>query len=188
MTGGGLAGLAAFIAEHHHRDLVRVETLDRYVSASDGAELDRFLKGESEPDRAAKASWLTRIRADTAAGRIWRRIRVVEPPLTDYVRYACEWGYTDNSDAGEQVRVLDMSAAPVGARVLVGIGDCYVLDDTHVVAMRYDRAGVFTGADPVGDPYAEVYRTAVRAAWSNAELFERWWARHPEHHRSAALR
>lgn len=183
-----LPGLAAFITEHHHHDLVRVETLDRYVSASDGSELDRFLRGEPEPDRAAKAGWLTRIRTDADAGRIWRRIRLVEPPLTDYVRYACEWGYTDNTDAGEQVRVLDLSDAPVGARVLVGIGDFYVLDDTRIVAMRYDEAGVFTGADPVDGPYAEVYRAAVRAAWSNAEPFDRWWARHPEHHRSAAVR
>jgi hypothetical protein len=54
--------------------------------------------------------------------------------------------------------------------------------------MRYDQAGAFTGADPVGEPYAEVYRAAVRAAWPNAEPFDRWWARHPEDHRPAAVR
>jgi hypothetical protein len=183
-----LAGLAAYIAEHHHHDVVRVETLGGYISASDGSELDRFLRGEPEPDRDAKAGWLNRIRADTGAGRIWRRLRLIEPPLTDYVRYSCEWGYTDNTAAGEQVRVLDLSDAPVGARVIAGIGDFYLLDSTHVVAMRYDHAGVFTGADPVGDPYAEVYRAAVRAAWPSAEPFDRWWARHPEYHRSAAVR
>ena len=183
-----LAALAAFITEHHCRDLIRVETRDRYVSASDGSELERFLRGEPAPDRVAKASWLNRIRVDTDAGRVWRRLRVVDPPLTDYVRYSCEWGYTDNTAAGEEVRVLDLSDAPVGARALVGVGDFYLLDDTRVVAMRYDQAGVFTGAEPVGDPYAEIYRAAVRAAWPNAEPFDRWWARHPEHHRSAAVR
>jgi hypothetical protein len=182
-----LAGLAAFIAEHHHRDLIRVETLNRYVSASDGAELDRYLNGEPDPDRAAKAVWLNRIRADTAAGRVWRRLRVVEPPLNDYVRYSCEWGYTDNSAAGEQVRVLDLSDAPVGAGVLLDVGDFYLLDDAHVAVMRYDPAGAFTGAELVGNPFAEVYRAAVRVVWPIAEPFDRWWPRHPEYHRSAAV-
>jgi hypothetical protein len=182
-----LAQLAAFIAEHHRRDLIRVETLSRYVSASDGAELDRYVSGEPEPDRAAKAAWLDRIRADTAAGRIWRRLRVVEPPLTDYVRYSCEWGYTDNSAAGEQVRVLDLSDAPVGASVLVDIGDFYLLDDAHVVGMRYEQSGAFTAAELVGDPFAAVYRAAAKAVWPIAEPFDRWWPRHPEHHRSAAV-
>ena len=84
-----LAELAAFLSEHHRTDLIRVETLSRYRSASDGTELDRFLDGEAEPDRAGKTAWLDRIRADTASGRRWRRLRVVEPPLSDYVRYSC---------------------------------------------------------------------------------------------------
>ncbi len=182
-----LAELAAFIAEHHRRDLIRVETLSRYVSASDGAELDRYLNGEPEPDYAAKAGWLDRIRADTTAGRIWRRLRVVEPPLTDYVRYSCEWGYTDNSAAGEQVRVLDTSDAPVGARVLMDVGDFYLLDDVHVVVMRYDPSGAFTGAELVDDPFAEIYRAVARAVWPLAEPFGRWWSRHPGSHRSTAV-
>jgi hypothetical protein len=182
-----LAGLAAFIAEHHRRDLIRVETLARYVSASDGSELDRYLDGEPEPDRAAKAGWLDRIRADTAAGRIWRRLRVVEPPLTDYVRYSCEWGYTDNTAAGEQVRVIDLSEAPPGADVLVRVGDFYLLDDAHVAVMRYDPSGAFTGAEVVGEPLSGIYRAAVRVGWAIAEPFDRWWPRHPEHHRSAAV-
>lgn len=181
-----LAELAAILGEHHRTDLIRVETLSRYRSASDGTELDRFLNGEAEPDRAGKAAWLDRIRADTASGRRWRRLRVVEPPLTDYVRYSCEWGYTDNSAAGEEVRVLDLSAAPSGADAVTGIGDFYVLDGGHVVVMRYDRSGGFTGAEVLTDPVAEIHRTVARIGWAVAEPFDEWWRRHPEHHRSAA--
>lgn len=157
-------------------------------SVSDGDELDRYLRGEPDPDRAAKAGWLDRIRTDTAAGRAWRRLRVVTPPLTDYVRYSCEWGYTDNTRAGEQVRVLDLSEAPVGADVLVGIGDFYLLDDTHVADMRYDSSGAFVRAGLVRAPLTDVYRVAGHAAWTLAEPFDAWWRRHPEHHRTAVVR
>jgi hypothetical protein len=145
------------------------------------------LNGEPEPDRAAKAGWLDRIRADTAAGRTWRRLRVVEPPLTDYVRYSCEWGYTDNTAAGEQVRVIDLSEAPTGAEVLVRLGDFYLLDDVQVAVMCYGPSGAFAGAEVVGEPLAGIYRAAARAAWAIAEPFDQWWPRHPEHHRSAAV-
>lgn len=182
-----LPGLATFIADHRRHDLVRVETLGWYVSASDGTELDRFLAGEPEPDRRSKAAWLERIRTDTRAGRAWRRIRIVEHPPTAYVRYSCEWGYTDNSAAGEQVRMLDLADAQAGAGALVDLGDFYLIDDAHVVAMRYDPSGAFAGAEPIGDPFADVYRSAARAGWAAAEPFDRWWPRHPEYHRSAVL-
>ena len=183
-----LRELAAFLGEHHHRDLLRVETLDRYSSASDGAEFDRYRAGEPEPDRAAKTAWLDRIRIDTEAGRVWRRLRVVQPPLTDYVRYSCEWGYTDNAAAGEEVRLLDLSTVSPGASVLLGIGDYYLLDASHAAAMRYDSTGTFTGAEPVTGPVTDIYRAAAQVGWQLAEPFEQWWNRHPEHHRSPAVR
>lgn len=183
-----LPGLAAFLTEHHHHDLLRVETLDHYTSASDGTEFDRYRAGEPEPDRAAKTAWIDRLRTDTATGRTWRRLRVIQPPLTDYVRYSCEWGYTDNTAAGEQVRVLDLSTAPHGASVLRDIGDFYLVDDTHAAAMHYNPAGAFIHADPVTDPVTDVYRTAARVGWQLAEPFEQWWRRHPEHHRAPATR
>lgn len=183
-----LAGLAGFIAEHHRRDLIRVETLGRYVSASDGVEFDRYLAGEPERDRAAKAAWLDRIRSDTAERRAWRRIRLVPTPVTDYVRYSCEWGYTDNTAAGEQVRVLDVTAAPAGADVLAAVGDFYLVDGAHVAAMRYDAAGAFVRAEVIDDPIADIYRIAARTAWTISEPFEQWWPRHPEHHRVVVAR
>lgn len=188
MTVLDLPGLAAWITEHHRKDLLRVETLDRYRSTSDGDELDRYVRGEPEPDRAAKAAWLDRIRLDTAEGRAWRRLRIVRPPLTDYVRYSCDWGYTDNGAAGEQVRVLDLSVAPSGVDVLARIGDFYLLEGEHVAAMTYDGAGTFSHADVLDAPVTTVHQAAAAAGWQLAEPFTDWWSRHPEHHRSTTAR
>jgi hypothetical protein len=36
-------------------------------------------------------------------------VRIIHDPITDYERYACEWGYTLNSPAGEIIRIIDLA-------------------------------------------------------------------------------
>ncbi len=43
---------------------------------------------------------------------------MLRTPLSDYLRYECEWGYTYNVTAGEDVRILDLATAPPGTDVL----------------------------------------------------------------------
>lgn len=186
MTTLDLAGLAEWLDEHHTHGLYRVETLDRYVSASDGDEFARFMRGEAEPDRASKAGWLNKLRADTAAGRIWQRLRVVSPPLSDYVRYECEWGYPDNIAAGEQVRVLDLTTAAAGMDILRRVGDLYLVEDRRVALMNYDAEGRFTSATVVDKSLVLPIDGLVWQALGQTEDFTTWWAAHPEHHRRHA--
>lgn len=178
-----LPQLAQYLSERHTHDLIRIETLDTYLSASDGDEFDRFRRGDPEPDRASKAGWLNKLREDTARGREWRRVRVIQPPPTEYVRYECEWGYTDNSAAGEDVRVLDLSNAPDGADLLTRVGDFYLVDGIYAAAMDYDERGAYRTAIPIEGPLADAYRYIAAAAWNMSEPFTSWWAAHPQYHR-----
>ncbi|WP_219416429.1 DUF6879 family protein [Pseudonocardia nigra] len=179
-----LPALARFLDGHHHHDLFRLETLDRYRSASDGDDLDRFLHGEPEPDRAGKQAWLDKLRTDAVAGRRRRRVHVVTPPLSDYLRYECEWGYADNSAAGEEIRILDLSRAPDGADLLLRVGDFYLADDLHVATVDYDPNGQFLAAAVVEQPLVAAYVELAETAWRLAEPFEGWWNTHPEFHRA----
>lgn len=178
-----LAGLAAYLTERHHRDLFRLETLPHYDAASDDEDYHRYLRGEPAPAAAGKEAWLQRLRTDTTAGRMWRRVHVLAPPLTDYLRYECEWGYTYNVAAGEDVRILDVSTGPAGAEVLGLIGDFFLVDGEQAVRMDYDQAGRFHGAVPVDPAMLATFQAMVVAAWTLAEPFTDWWAEHPEHHR-----
>ena len=168
-------------------DVLRVETLDAYDSESDHDYLDRFLTGAPKPDPAAKATWLALISAARDRGRPWRRLRVIRRPVADYVRYACEWGYTDNTDAGEDIRVLDEASWPDRVAQHCRFGDLYIVDG-ELLAMQYDAAGRFIAATPAstGDistgSVADVV-SRVTTSFSLAADFADWWGQHPELHR-----
>jgi hypothetical protein len=175
-------GLDEFFTEHFHRTAFRLEVRDRYAVASDGGDFARYLAGEDLPDAARKNAWLDELRADTAAGKRWQWVHVVHAPLSDYLRYAFEWGYAINIHAGADVRILDLAehSRPVG----LPDEDFWLLDDQAVLTMRYGDSGEFLGAEPVGQAELARYRRARDAAWDTAEPFAAYWARHPGYHRA----
>lgn len=178
-----LTALGSHLAERHTSDLFRLETLAHYDAASDDDDYDRYLRGDPAPSASAKRPWLERLRTDTASGRRWRRVHVLRPPLSDYLRYECEWGYTYNTRAGEDVRILDLSTAPAGAEILAEVADFFLVDDMHAVRMNYSDSGRFENAEPVDAAILDCYRSLVEVSWRLSISFERWWADHPQFHR-----
>lgn len=123
------------------------------------------------------------LRSDIAAGRAWRRVHALTHPLTDYLRYECEWAYTDNVAAGEDVRIIDNPGS-----ALLAVGDFFVLDGAHVVRSHYDHDGRFVGAEVlISDTAKAPYLTISNLIWPNAERFATWWERHPEYRRSGRV-
>jgi hypothetical protein len=174
--------LGEFVARHHTQDLFRLETLSFYNAVSDSDDLGRYLRGEPAPTAEAKRPWLDRIRADVTSGRAWRRIHAVTQPLSNYVRYECEWGYVPNSAAGEQVRIAELTPA------LAQVGDFFVLDGRHVVRSRYDETGRFVHAEVMGDSAsAAPFLAIAELLWNQATNFSTWWDAHPRYHRDTTV-
>jgi hypothetical protein len=158
--------------------------LQQYEVASDGSDFARYLAGEPGPTPERKQPWLERLRSERERGLQRSRVRLVTHPVTDYTRYECEWGYTPNVEAGEEVLILDAGEAAVSdvdVERLNQCGDFWLIDDAHVVAMHYGPDGQFLGAERTGDvaPYREIAQLAKK----QAEPFRFWWARHEEYHR-----
>lgn len=177
-----VVALDGFFDAHHTSDAFRWECLDRYAVDSDDDDYLRYLRGESEPDAAGKSDWLAQLRSDSAAGRHWRRIHVLRTPLSDYLRYECEWGYVHNVAAGEDVRIIDLALQSLPD--LVPDHDFWLLDDRHALRMHYDADGRFVGASVPPDREVDRYRKARDAAWAVACPFTAWWRDHPEFHRA----
>lgn len=169
----------AFFDAHYQRSAFRLETLDAYEVASDGGDVARYLRGEPDPDPERKGPWLQELAAERAAGKTTSRVRILTTPLSDYLRYECEWGYVPNSEAGEQIRILDLTTTARPRDVVNE--DFWLLDDTHALRMVYDADGRFKGAIVADDP--QPYRAARDAAWNAAVDFATWWAAHPNEHR-----
>jgi len=171
------------LLDQAQRVLFRLEVLDAYDVASDGGDFARYVAGEPGPDMARKGPWLERLRQDAARGLRNCRVHVVRSPLTDYLRYEMEWGYAPNSEAGEDIRVLDLAEAgePPG---LAG-QDFWLMDDRVVVVMHYGDGGRFVGASVAADGELDRYRRAASAALDAGVAFGVYWAAHPQYHRGA---
>jgi hypothetical protein len=169
------------------RGAFRLETLPAYEVASDGSDFARYLAGEAAPTPERKQPWLARLRHEKERGLHRSRVHVVDAPLSDYLRYECEWSYVPNGEAGEEIRILDRSEVRLTVEhdeLFTTTGDFWLLNGEVVVRMNYDEQGRFIGAEIVSDDVA-VYQRAAEAAWTLAKPFLQWWARHPQYWRTA---
>lgn len=169
-----LPELGGLLNEPHRRDVLRLETLPRYRSASDGEDFQRFLDGEAAPT-VDKSGWRDLLGNARARGCTWRRVRIVHDPITPYEAYSLAWGYPDSVRFGEQVRVRQ---SPPGKAVDQQVGDFFVLDGQDVIRSVYDADGWFQHAEPVTGPMRDVYVALAGLAWDTAEDFTTWWSRH----------
>ena len=175
--------LGELIRSQFTRRAFRLETLDAYDVGDDGGDVARYLRGEAEPDPERKGAWLARLRAEQAAGKARQRVHVLGSPLSDYLRYECEWGYLPNVAVGEDVRILDLAERSRPAALDID-HDFWLLDDQVIVRMHYDERGRFLGAEVLDGTELSRYRAAKDAALAEAEPFTRYWDRHPEYHRA----
>jgi len=171
-----LPTLSAWIDARHTRHLIRVENLRAYAAVSDGGDFRRYLEGEDTPLEGD--TWRERLRREAAAGRHRTKVHILAAGgPSDYERYEFEWGFRNNVEAGEEIRILpdrpDLRDVP----------DFWVIDHEHVVRMTYGADARFVGATAVIGPDAAVYLALAVAVWSAAVPFTAWWDAHPEFHR-----
>src|SRR5437868_7585515 len=139
-------GMDDFIEKHFTRTAFRLEVLSQYTVDSDQGNVESYLGGDPEPSWAKGGPWFDHLAAERASGKRRYRVHIVEPPLSDYLRYECEWGYSYTVAAGEDVYVLDISETALPTRELID-HDWWLLDEEHVLRMHYDAEGRFLGAE-----------------------------------------
>lgn len=173
-----LAELGGFLAERYTRDVLRLETRQRYQSASEQDGLQRYLAGDPPPAGAGDTPWIQQLRAHVAAGRSWRVLHAVTHPLSDYLRYECEWGYRHNAAAGQQIRITELDER------CAKVGDLLIIDGRHIFQYRYDDADQFVDAQQITE-HADVaaFLALAEPLWEQGIKFGTWWGRYPRYHR-----
>lgn len=133
----------------------RLETLTQYLSPGDMKEFEAFKAGQLIPPFTPETSpWMARIQADTAAGKRWYRVHVIDYPLTDYLRWEL-YAYPGNVAVGEEVYIVDRDTHPELDELRT---DFWLLDDRVVLVMHYDGDGRFLHADRAPDEDLDEYR------------------------------
>jgi hypothetical protein len=128
----------------------RLETRDRYDAPNETEALAQFVVG-TLVDMDWCQPWLGMIREATTAGRLFRRVRVVSLPLTEYSRFGL-WCSQHTNAAGEDIRYLLRDQAGSLPNY-----DYWLFDSNKVVRMHFDDRDRFLGGEVVEDP-AEVVR------------------------------
>lgn len=111
--------------------------------------------------------------AARTAGKTVRRVRVVRQPLTGYVRYEFAWGFVYNVQAGEDIRVLDLTDRPGPD---LPDHDFWLFDDTTVVKLLYRSDGTQIGRELLANADLGAYLHWREAAWQASVLFTDYWA------------
>ena len=137
------------------RSAFRLETLRAYAVDAEDERLRAFRLGLPRPERSVRTSpWLARIAQTTAAGKSWRRVRVVGWPLTEYERYQMI-GYRESAAAGDVIRIADRSAHP---ELAVLDRDFWLFDAEgprpFAALMAYDEACRYLGSEITAAPGA----------------------------------
>jgi hypothetical protein len=125
----------------------RLEAQPSYdVGGSEVAALAAWREGRPRPERSVRTQpWLARIAATTAQGKTWRRLRVLDDPLTEYQRYQLTSGsYQESQACGDETLLVGRRVA--GSWLSFG-ADFWLFDhglrSQRLVAMDYDPEGRF---------------------------------------------
>ena len=125
--------------------------------------IQRYL-ADGQTDMEWLEAWLASIRAQTAEGKVFRRVRVVSLPLSDYNRFGL-WSAAANNDAGEDIRYLlrdDAKDLPAF--------DYWLFDSRKLVRMHFeDEDDKLLGFEVIDDESTIVeYNYWRDAAWHRA--------------------
>ena len=131
----------------------RLETLRAYAAPGEQDRVRAFRVGLPLPERPTRASrWLARIAATTAAGKSWRRVRVLDRPLSEEECYRL-LGYRESAEAGEVIRIAERSACPALAPLA---RDFWLFDadaaKPFAALLNYGHAGEYLGAAVTTEP------------------------------------
>lgn len=115
------------------------------------------------------------VRAATRDGRTMQRVHVVTEPLTDYMRFEVAWSYAYSVTAGEDVRIIPLTAGQAWPPDLPQPGgDFWLFDDTELFDMRYDTDGTWIGIEHTTDSTAVL--DACRGQDTALRLAQPWAA------------
>lgn len=87
--------------------------------------------------------------------------------MTEYQRYQLDWGIPGNVEAGEDIRILDLTEVELD----LPAHDFWLFDDSQVVDLNFNPDGTLLNVDRRENPDLEMYQRWQRAALEHAVPF-----------------
>jgi hypothetical protein len=148
-------GLDEYTDRFEH-DAFRHEILDGYSVASDGDGFAAWRAGRLVDPELGRGyrDW---IRAHRTRGATVRRLRTVLAVPSEYLRFEAEVFYTANTEAGEEIRIFDLTELDQPSDVTMP--EFWMLDGQRAALMHYHPDGRFSHAETAEGGAARKLRT-----------------------------
>ncbi|MFD6099308.1 DUF6879 family protein [Nocardiopsis flavescens] len=149
----------------------RLETRTYYGKLDEDPHFQQWLTGK-EPDLEWFPPWLRMVREETATGKRMERVRLIDDPPSDYLRWEL-WGTPYNLGAGEDIRYLPRTH-PIVAEL--PDHDFWVFASRTVARLAFD-GDRFLGVHLSEEPAQVLAALQARdAAWHHALSFTEYTA------------
>lgn len=158
--------------EDCERTAWRFECQPSYAIPRESTSFALWKAGEAKPEDH-NGLWHERVKGYLADGKTLGRVRVVRRPLTVYQRYQMGWGIPGNIEAGEDIRILDMTELDLD----LPSQDFWLFDDEIVVHLNFESDGRLINVDQQEDPDLLLYRKWRDTALAHAVPFSEFDAR-----------
>lgn len=136
------------------RTAFRLELQPQYQEAAEEDSLERFVAGQlDDPTKIPFIrGWLDTVTRLVAEGKAVERVRIQDDPLTPYQRWE-RWVGAWNTAAGEKIRYMSRQRAfEVHLLPAAEGADWWLLDDSYVIVMRFDKTGHHISTELETDP------------------------------------
>ena len=127
----------------------RLEMLDLYTVEGEQAAFHEFLSGKKFPPEDFNESWTKLISESVTKGIEFKRVRLLNEPISDYVKFEISWCYKINIAAGDSVSAIFSKITPDFDTKVPILKDYWIFDDEDCYLMEYDLLGQFLGVNKV---------------------------------------
>lgn len=154
------------------RSAWRFECQPSYAMPGEQDNLRRWRSGQPKPE-GHNAGWHETVREIVSSGRTIGRVRTVRQPLTEYQRFQLDWAIPGNIEAGEDIRILDLTNLDLD----LPSHDFWLFDDSLVVDLNFNTDGTLLNIDQRENPNLSQYREWRDTAMAYSVSLSEWNAR-----------
>jgi hypothetical protein len=154
----------------------RLELLSVYNVPQEEEPLREFAAGKLRPPSDYNHKWRETIATAKSTGKDFSRVRVIDGPLSSYLRFEIMWPYSVNVPAGEDIRfIIRKEIGPFATTVPI-LKDYWLFDESVCFLMDYDYRGTFLGVaklpDDITQPYIELMHEAKESSIEMSEALK----------------
>lgn len=161
------------------REVFRLEYRKDYNVPADLAEFARWKAGEPTAADDPDNEYWQEVRSLRARDVACRRVRVIDFPISDYLRYEINF-YEGSIRVGEEILFIERARAIDFMQDTVVTQDFWQFDRSTVLLWKYDSLGCRDGQEEIAGPAADPYRRLTEQLLDGAMPMDAFRERYSE--------